>query len=128
MANSNENTIILTSNQPDPQFAAASIKHSARFDGIAIGLGAIGLIVLVAFILQGTWPFIVAAGLFLLLFPFREYRAARTIMFTAGILFGFCLCITLSGILFPFIVGLLIPYLFNPAFPWTERHGQFHAN
>lgn len=126
MANSNENTIILTSDQPDPQFAAASIKHSARFDGIAIGLGAIGLIVLVGFILQGIWPFIIAAGLFLLLFPFREYRAARTIMFTAGILFGFWLCITLSGILFPFIIGLLIAYLFNPAVGWIETHWKIH--
>ena len=75
---------------------------------------------------QGIWPFIVAAALFLLLFPFREYRAARTMMFTAGILFGFWLCITLSGILFPFIIGLLIAYLFNPAVTWIETHWKIH--
>ena len=120
MANSQEKSFILTTDQPDPESVVSAIKHATRFDGIVIGLGGIALIVLVAFIIQGLWPFVVAAALFLLLFPFREYRAARTIMFVAGILTGLWLFVTLASLLFPFIIGLLIAYLFNPAVTWME--------
>jgi predicted PurR-regulated permease PerM len=113
MAKSQEN-IILTTEQNDPEAVAALIKHASRFDGIAIGLGGLALIALVGFIITNTWPFIATAALFLLLFPFRDYRAARTIMFTAGILMVLWLFITLASLLFPFIIGLLIAYLFNP--------------
>jgi predicted PurR-regulated permease PerM len=121
MANPQENKILLTAEQSDPETVAALLKHSTRFDGIAMGLGAVAFISMVAFIIQGLWPFLIAAPLFLLLFPFREYRAARTIMFTAGILLGFWLFVTLAGLLFPFIVGLLIAYLFNPLVGKLER-------
>ncbi len=114
MLNSQENSIILTSDHPDPQSAISEIKHASRFDGIAIALGGLALVVLVAFIIEGFWPFVIAAALFLLLFPFREYRASRTIMFAAGILTGLWLFITLASLMLPFIIGLLIAYLFNP--------------
>ena len=113
---------ILTAEQSDPEIVAALVKHSTRFDGIAIGLGALALIALAASIITGSWPFIAAAALFLLLFPFREYRAARTIMFTAEILMGFWLFVTLASLLFPFIIGLLIAYLFNPVVTWVEKN------
>jgi predicted PurR-regulated permease PerM len=76
---------------------------------------------MVVFILQDWAPFLLAAALFLLLFPFREYRSSRTIMLTAGILLGFWLMVTLAGLLFPFIFGLLIAYLFNPVVSWIEE-------
>lgn len=122
MAKSQENSIILTADQSDPETVAALVRHSSRFDGIAIGLGALAFVALVAFIITGIWPFIVATALFLLLFPFREYRAARTMMFTAGILMGFWLFITLASLLFPFIIGLLIAYLFNPVVTWIDAN------
>ncbi len=121
MAKSQENTIILTGEQSDPGTVAAQVKHAGRFDGIPIALGAVALLFLVAFIIRDFSPFIIAAALFLLLFPFREYRAARTIMFAAGILMGFWLFITLANLLLPFIIGLLIAYLFNPAITWIEE-------
>jgi len=120
MAKSQENTIILTSEQSDPESVASQFRNSSRFDGIAVGLGSVALITLIAFIIRDISPFIVAAVLFLLLFPFKEYRAARTIMFTAGILLGFWLIITLASLLLPFIIGLLIAYLFNPVVSWIE--------
>jgi predicted PurR-regulated permease PerM len=121
MAKSQENAIILTAEQRDPETVAAEIKHSARFDGIVIAVGGIVLIVLIAFILKDISPFLIAAALFLILFPFREYRAARTMMFTAGILLGFWLIITLASLLLPFIIGLLVAYLFNPVVTWIEE-------
>lgn len=111
----------MTTEQNDPETVAALIKHATRFDGIAVALGGLALIALVAFIITNTWPFIAAAALFLLLFPFREYRAARTMMFTAGILMGLWLFVTLASLLFPFIIGLLIAYLFNPLVIWIEK-------
>ncbi len=111
----------MTTEQNDPETVAALIKHGSRFDGIAVGLGGLALIALVAFIITNTWPFIAAAALFLLLFPFREYRAARTMMFTAGILMGLWLFVTLASLLFPFIIGLLIAYLFNPLVIWIDK-------
>ncbi len=121
MAKSQENTIILTSEQSDPESVAKQFKNSSRFDGITVGLGGVALITLIAFIIRDISPFIVAAVLFLLLFPFKEYRAARTMMFTAGILLGFWLVITLASLLLPFIIGLLIAYLFNPVVSWIEE-------
>src|SRR5689334_20859163 len=121
MAKSQENTIILTGEQSDPESVAMQKKNSSRFDGIAIGIGGITLIALIAFIIRDISPFIVAAALFILLSPFREYRAARTMMFTAGILLGFWLVITLASLLLPFIIGLMIAFLFNPIVTWIEE-------
>jgi predicted PurR-regulated permease PerM len=122
MATSQEKTIVLKDEQSDPESVAAEIKRSSRFDSIAIGLGAAAFVAMVVFIIYGGWPFLTAAALFLLLFPFREYRASRTIMFTAGILLGFWLAVTLAGLLFPFIIGLLIAYLFNPVVTWIHKN------
>jgi len=121
MAKSQENTIILTGEQSDPEIVAAQVKHGTRFDGVAIGLGGIALVFLVAFIIRDISPFIIAAALFLILFPFREYRAVRTMIFTAAILMGFWLFVTLASLLLPFIIGLLIAYLFNPVVTWIEE-------
>ncbi|MEI8135021.1 MAG: AI-2E family transporter [bacterium] len=121
MVSSQEKMVVLTDERSDPATFVAEIKRSTRFDAFAVGLGGIALVVLVAFIIKDYSPFIVAAALFLLLFPFREYRAARTIMFTGGILLGFWLFVTLASLLFPFILGLLIAYLFNPVVGWIEE-------
>ena len=124
MAKSQEN-IILTTEQNDPEAVAAHVKNASRFDGIAIALGGLALIALVTFIITGNGPFIAASALFLLLFPFKQYRAARTIMFTAGILLGFWLFVTLANLMFPFIIGLLIAYLFNPVVTWIDANWKF---
>src|SRR5438874_871574 len=99
MATSQEKPILVTAEQQamDPETVAAAVQRATRFDGIALGLGALSFIALVSFIITGISPFIAAAALFLLLFPFREYRAARTIMFTAGIVLGFWLFVTLAS-------------------------------
>ena len=86
----------------------------SRYDGTAIALGAVGAVFVLYFIINGILPFLPVAAIFILLFPFRQYKAARAILFTVGSVFIFWLLITLSGILFPFIVGLLIAYIFNP--------------
>src|SRR5437764_3046545 len=114
MATTQEKTFVLTAEQSDPETVAAQVRHASRFDGIAIALGAIALIAMVSAIIREVMPFLSIFALFLLLFPFREYRTARVIMFTAGVLLAFWLIVTLAGLLFPFIIGLLIAYLFNP--------------
>lgn len=121
MAISQEKTIVLTADHVDPEAAIAQAQRASRFDSIAIGLGGIAFVFLIGFIIKDISPFIIAAALFLLLFPFREYRASRTIMLAAGILLGFWLFVTLAGLLFPFIIGLLIAYLFNPVVGWIEE-------
>ncbi|MDP4200636.1 MAG: AI-2E family transporter [Bacteroidota bacterium] len=85
-----------------------------RFDGIALALGGMALIALAFFVQSVLSPFVTVAILFLLMFPFREYRAARRLMVAGGALFAVWFFFSLSGLLVPFILGGLLAYLFNP--------------
>lgn len=99
-------------------------KHRllGRFDGFALGLGAIALIAFTAIISREFSPVLLIVVLFSLLIPFREYKASRVMMFTSGALFLFWLIITLASLLLPFIIGLLIAYLFNPLVTYLNQH------
>jgi len=89
-------------------------RRMRRFDVVPLILGAIGLIAL-------TWqlgtllnPFVLIVALYIILAPYRDYHAARTIMWTAGVLFAFWFFWTTSGVLIPFFIAAVIAYLFNP--------------
>ncbi len=85
-----------------------------RFDAVAIVLGAIGLIALTWQLGNLVNPFVIIIALYITLAPYREYHAARTIMWTGGVLFAFWFFWTTSGVLIPFFLAAVIAYLFNP--------------
>ncbi len=118
-----QDTIILTErgSEPSPESDPKKVMISSRFDGIVIGLGALGLVAILYLIATGIPPFLIIAVVFLLLYPFKEYSAARVMMFVTGILLCFWLAASLSDLMFPFIMGLLIAYLFNPVVKWLQR-------
>ncbi|HYM21064.1 MAG TPA: AI-2E family transporter [Candidatus Kapabacteria bacterium] len=119
----NQDSIIVSHEgpHPTPEEEAERAKRSSRFDGIAIGAAAFGLGGILYLIHKDISPFILMVTVALLLFPFREYRAARTILTTTLTLFVLWLAMTLSSILFPFIVAFVISYLFNPVVSYMKR-------
>lgn len=101
-------------NSFSPEDEALQRKLTARFDIVPLVLGGVGLLALMYLLESIVSPFIVIVALYMLLTPFREYRAARTMMWTAGFLFFFWFLFTLAGLLVPFILGALMAYLFDP--------------
>jgi predicted PurR-regulated permease PerM len=97
---------------PEAQQAARKILH--RYDAIPLVLGGIGIATLFYLLDTLISPFVIIIAIYLILTPFREYRAARTMMWTAAFLFAFWFLITLSGLLVPFILGALMAYLMHP--------------
>lgn len=126
MSLSNDTPIIIASTESPLSDSEREAKHRlhGRFDGIALALGAIALVALTAIISQQLSPFILIVVLFSLLIPFREYKASRAMMFTSGAMFLFWLVITLASLLLPFIIGLLIAYLFNPLVTYLQTKKQ----
>jgi len=101
-------------------------KIAHRFDGIALGLGVIAFLALAFEVHSVLNPFIVLFVLYVLLAPFREYRAARKIMLASGVLFAIWFFFTLSGLLIPFILGAVLAYLFNPLVTRLHDGGHLH--
>ena len=103
-----------TLDQQQEEHIVVEDQRLSRYDGIAITTGAIGAVAVLYLICKDVIPFLPVAAIFILLFPFRQYKAARSILFTVGSLFIFWLVVSLSGLLFPFVAGLLLAYIFNP--------------
>ena len=62
-------------------------KLARRFDVVALSLGGVALVALAYSFGQLLNPFVLILALYLMLAPYREYRAARTMMWTGGVLF-----------------------------------------
>jgi len=90
------------------------IRAVKRFDLVALILGAIGLVALTYAIGTLLNPFVLIVGLYIVLTPYREYHAARTMMWAGGLIFFFWFFWTTAGVLVPFIIAAVIAYLFNP--------------
>jgi predicted PurR-regulated permease PerM len=119
----NPDTIIVSHEgpHPTPEEEAERAARSSRYDGIVIGTAAVMLGGILYFLHKEISPFFLMMTVALLLFPFREYRAARTILTTTLALFLLWLAMTLSNILFPFIIAFVISYLFNPLVSLMKR-------
>ena len=89
-------------------------QDTKRYDGITITLGAIALAALTYVVSPLLSPFVLLLVITLLVFPFRSYRSAKVILLTAGVIFALWFFIETAHILFPFIMGFILAYLFNP--------------
>lgn len=96
----------------DPE--KTTFHHQRRYDGVALALGALALVALAFFVRSVLNPFLAVIVLFVILIPFREYRAAKRLMTVGGLLFAAWFMYTLSGLLVPFVLGGMLAYLFNP--------------
>lgn len=94
-----------------------------RYDGISITLGAIALAALTYVVSPLLSPFVLLLVITLLVFPFRSYRAGKVILVTAGVIFALWFFIETAHILFPFIMGFVLAYLFNPVVLYLEKRG-----
>ena len=92
-----------------------------RYDGIAIVAGIGGLLALAYSVRTVINPFVLLLLTYLILTPFREYRAAKQLLVMSGALFGIWFLYTLSGLLIPFIIGMVLAYLFNPLVLWLHE-------
>lgn len=92
-----------------------------RFDGVAIAIGGGALAALGWSVHSILNPFIMAIVLYAMLTPFRQYRAARSLMLGGMVLFGLWLLFELAGILVPFILGAVLAYLFSPLVEALDR-------
>ncbi|MBS1904629.1 MAG: AI-2E family transporter [Bacteroidetes bacterium] len=119
----NQENLIVSGTTPPlpPEEEARRSEHANRFDGIAIAAGTLALATLFYLIANGIQPFLLVLTILLLLYPLREYRAARLILLTSATLFGLWLVSTLASILLPFIVAMVIAYLFNPLVTTLHR-------
>lgn len=103
---------------PEAQLEARKLLQ--RFDAVPLVVGALGLVAMMYLLDTLISPFLLIIAMYMVLTPFREYRAARTMMWAAGFLFAFWFLVTLSGLLVPFILGALMAYLTHPFLTMLE--------
>lgn len=68
-------------------------------------------------------PIFPLAALVFFLYPFRNETVARRTMQLGVVAFVVWLAVSLSGVLFPFIVSFVVAYLCSPLVAWLDRHG-----
>lgn len=76
--------------------------------------GAVAILALAYYVRSIVNPFVGLVVLYIVLYPVREYRAARRLLWAGVTLFSIWFVYTLSGLLVPFILGAVLAYLFNP--------------
>jgi predicted PurR-regulated permease PerM len=106
--------------------AHSNAPAERRYDAIAIVFGGLAFLALAYLVRPILSPFIILLVLYLVLAPFREYRAARKLMLAAFVLFAVWFFITLSGLLVPFILGAILAYLFNPLVSRLHERKHMH--
>ncbi|HET6512074.1 MAG TPA: AI-2E family transporter, partial [Candidatus Kapabacteria bacterium] len=104
----------VAAHEPSAEAQIEARKFLKRFDAVPLIVGALGLIALTYLLERLISPFVIIIAVYMMLTPFREYRAARTMMWTAGFIFAFWFLVTLSGLLVPFILGAFMAYLMHP--------------
>ncbi|MBU2636435.1 MAG: AI-2E family transporter [Bacteroidetes bacterium] len=68
-------------------------------------------------------PFLIFFAIEFLLYPLRYIKFVRTFMWLAGIIFSVWFLFELRSILLPFIIAILLAYLFNPLVTKLETKG-----
>lgn len=89
---------------------------------VVLLVGAILLLLVLIYSIQTiVSPFLVLGAILFLLYPLRGYSLAKKIMWLSGILFGIWFAVSISSILAPFVVSMVLAYVMNPIVESFER-------
>jgi predicted PurR-regulated permease PerM len=82
---------------------------------IVLLIGAILLLLVLIYSIQSVIsPFLLLGAILFLLYPLRGYNLAKKIMWLSIILFGIWFVSSISSLLAPFVVSLVLAYVLNP--------------
>jgi predicted PurR-regulated permease PerM len=101
-------------------------ERDHRLDGVILAFGALAIIALAYYVRSIVNPFVGLAVLYIVLYPVREYRAARRLLWAGVTLFAIWFIYTLSGLLIPFVLGAVLAYLFNPLVTKLHEKRRIH--
>ncbi|MEW6510041.1 MAG: AI-2E family transporter [Bacteroidota bacterium] len=91
-----------------------SERRPDRPETILLAAGTILLGILCYTIVGVLSPFVAAAGLLVLLYPFRQNPVARQFMKVGILLFAVWFLASIAGLLAPFAIAFLLAYILNP--------------
>jgi predicted PurR-regulated permease PerM len=91
---------------------------------IVLLIGAILLLLVLIYSIQSVLsPFLLLGAILFLLYPLRGYNLAKKIMWLSVILFGIWFVSSISSLLAPFVVSLVLAYVMNPIVERFEKWG-----
>jgi predicted PurR-regulated permease PerM len=111
----------------DPQIDSLDTHWDSLFQSlgrieIVLLIGAILLLLVLIYSIQSVLsPFLLLGAIIFLLYPLRGYSLAKKIMWPSVILFGIWFVSSISSLLAPFVVSLVLAYVMNPIVERFER-------
>jgi hypothetical protein len=91
---------------------------------VVLLVGAILLLLVLIYTVQSVIsPFLLLGAIIFLLYPLRGYALAKKIMWLSVIIFGVWFAGSISSVLAPFVVSLVLAYVMNPLVERFERWG-----
>jgi predicted PurR-regulated permease PerM len=91
---------------------------------VVLLVGAILLLLVLIYTVQSVIsPFLLLGAIIFLLYPLRGYALAKKIMWLSVIIFGVWFAVSISSVLAPFVVSLVLAYVMNPIVERFERWG-----
>lgn len=112
---------------PDPHMETLDTHWDSLFQSlgrieIVLLIGAILLLLVLIYSIQSVIsPFLLLGAILFLLYPLRGYNLAKKIMWLSVILFGIWFVSSISSLLAPFVVSLVLAYILNPIVERFER-------
>jgi predicted PurR-regulated permease PerM len=91
---------------------------------VVLLVGSILLLLVLIYSIQSVIsPFLLLGAILFLLYPLRGYALAKKIMWLSVILCGIWFAVTISSVLAPFVISLVLAYVLNPVVERFERWG-----
>jgi predicted PurR-regulated permease PerM len=91
---------------------------------VVLLIGAVLLLLVLIYSIQSVIsPFLLLGAILFLLYPLRGYNLAKKIMWLSIILFGIWFASSISSLLVPFVISLVLAYVMNPIVERFERWG-----
>ncbi|HTY58775.1 MAG TPA: AI-2E family transporter [Bacteroidota bacterium] len=102
--------------------AGANLPQGRSHAETVLLAAAVLLIALLAFaVYPSLSPFVILAGLLYLLYPYRQERVPRRLLWLGTFLFVVWFVSAIIGVLAPFIIALFLAYILNPLVVVMER-------
>ncbi len=112
---------------PNPQMDSLDTHWDSLFQSlgrieIVLLIGGVLLLLVLIYSIQSVLsPFLLLGAIIFLLYPLRGYNLAKKIMWLSVILFGIWFVASISSLLAPFVVSLVLAYVLSPIVERFER-------